>query len=367
MKYFCAIAVLLVTAASSHATREAFQLNPILKDGIEDPVFIAPVPGEMGSYWILEQIGRIRKFKNGQLEAKSVLDVSQRVKSGGEMGLLGLAFHPQFATNHRFFLNYNPSCDKLATVIGEFNAETGTESVLLTFEQPYTNHKGGMLEFDKQGDLYIATGDGGSGGDPHNNGQSVNTLLGKILRINVDHGAPYSIPKDNPLIGKSGRPEIFAWGLRNPWRFSFDRKSGALFAGDVGQNKYEEIDIVEKGKNYGWGVWEGKHCFRPAKNCSPEGMTPPIHDYPRSEGISVTGGYVYRGAKMPQLDGVYVYGDYGSGKIWGLTWDVVTKKAVKNELLINSHQPICSFGEDHDGEIFVVSYSGVIYRLESKR
>ncbi len=351
--------------ASSHAAQQAFQLSPLIKDGIEDPLFIAPVPGEPGSHWILEQAGRIKKIKNGQLESKLVLDIARRVKSGGEMGLLGLAFHPQFTTNRRFFLNYNPSGDSLATVVGEFNADTLAETILLKYDQPYSNHKGGMLAFDSHGDLYISAGDGGSGGDPHNNGQSLDTLLGKILRINVDKGDPYGIPKDNPLVGKTGRPEVFAWGLRNPWRFSFDRKTGLLFAGDVGQDKFEEIDIVEKGRNYGWSVWEGTHCFRPAKNCSANGMTPPLIAYGRSEGISVTGGYVYRGTKMPELDGVYIYGDYGSGKIWGLSWDPTTKKAIKNTLLLNSHLPISSFGEDYDGELLVVSYAGVIYRLEA--
>ncbi len=365
MKIAFSFLFLSLTIASPGFSASAYQLTPILKDGIEDPVYIAPVPGEVNTYWILEQAGRIRRFRNGQLEATPVLDIVSRVRSGGEMGLLGLAFHPQFARNRRFFVNYNPA-GELSTVIAEFNADTLVETRVMKFAQPFTNHKGGMLEFDHQGHLFITVGDGGSGGDPQGNGQKLDTLLGKMLRIDVNGKAPYSIPNDNPLVGKSGRPEIFAWGLRNVWRFSFDRKTGLLFAADVGQNRFEEINIIEKGKNYGWGVWEANHCYKPDVGCRAEGMTMPIHEYPRAAGISVTGGYVYRGTKLPVLSGKYIFGDFGSGKVWGLTWDEVTKTGVKNELLLNSQQPISSFGEDNDGELLVVSYAGIIYRLEAK-
>lgn len=233
---------------------------------------------------------------------------------------------------------------------------------MLEFAQPYSNHNGGHLAFDSAGHLFITAGDGGSAGDPHAAGQNLNTLLGKILRIDIDGGQPYAIPKDNPFLTK-GRGEIYAYGLRNVWRFSFDRQTGALFAGDVGQNKWEEIDIIEKGGNYGWRTMEGKHCFSPASGCDQTGLILPIHEYPRSEGVSVTGGYVYRGSKIPALNGVYIYGDYGSGKIWGLTYDFTAKKVVKNELLINSNLPIASFGEDTDGELMVVSYDGRIFRI----
>ncbi len=366
MKFLTLKLSLIVSLFFVSLAPAAYQLTPILTEGVEDPIYIAPVPGEAGSFWIVEQAGRIKRLKNGVLDAKPVLDISRKVKFGGEMGLLGLAFHPQFEKNKRFFLNYNPASD-MATIVAEFNADTLAEKTILKFAQPFSNHNGGMLEFGTDGHLYISTGDGGSGGDPQNNGQKLDTLLGKILRINVDGAAPYSIPKDNPLVGKAGRGEIFAWGLRNVWRFSFDRKTGLMFGGDVGQNKYEEIDIIEKGKNYGWVTMEGTHCFRPEKNCETKGLTNPIFEYPRSEGISITGGYVYRGSKLPALDGVYVYSDFGSGKIWGLTWDADSKRAVKNELLVNSHQPISSFGQDTDGELFALSYAGMIYRLEEAR
>ena len=257
---------------------------------------------------------------------------------------------------------------KLETVVAEFkspplashvDAATGRE--ILRFDQPYANHNGGNVIFGPDGMLYIGNGDGGSGGDPHNNGQQLNTWLGKILRIDVDSKQPYAIPADNPFVKTVGaKPEIWAFGLRNPWRFSFDRQTRQLYCGDVGQNKWEEINIIEKGKNYGWSAREGAHDFLPERAAGQ--LTEPIKDYGRDLGVSVTGGYVYRGRDIPSLQGVYVYADYQSGRIWGLKWDghALTLDA---ELL---HVPflISSFGEDKDGELYVCDHrGGKIFRI----
>ncbi|NDG28468.1 MAG: glucose dehydrogenase, partial [Proteobacteria bacterium] len=249
------------------------------------------------------------------------------------------------------------------TFISEFQTGVLKEKVLLQIEQPFSNHNGGHLAFDKEGYLYIGTGDGGSAGDPLNHSQNLNSLLGKMVRIGVDSKGLYDIPKDNPLTSPQQRKEIFAWGLRNPWRFSFDRETGALFAGDVGQDRYEEIDLVEKGKNYGWRVMEADHCLTPPRGCNREGYVMPLTEYGRSEGGSVTGGYVYRGKQLPDLKGVYIYGDFMSGNIWGLSYDQASRKVLQNRLLLKSKLSVASFAEDADGELYVVDYSGVIYRL----
>jgi len=223
------------------------------------------------------------------------------------------------------------------------------------------------VAFDKAGYLYVGNGDGGSAGDPHGNGQNLDTFLGKMLRLDVDSASPYAIPKDNPFAAGGGRKEIFAWGLRNPWRFSFDRKTGALFAADVGQDRREEIDLIEKGKNYGWNVMEGNLCFLPSENCKRTGLVMPLYDYGRTDGICVTGGFVYRGKKIPWLEGVYVYGDFGTGRIWGLTYDQEKRQVVKNELLLETRLSISSFGEQHDGEILVFDLGGQIKRIAPVR
>jgi glucose/arabinose dehydrogenase len=338
------------------------KLAPFVTEGLTAPVYILPDPGNANRYFVVEQKGQINTITNGQVDETSFLDISSQVEFGGEMGLLGLALHPDFVNNGRYFVNYTTRSPNLKTIISELSATKSGERTVMTYDQPYTNHNGGQLAFDKAGLLYISAGDGGSAGDPHANGQNLNALLGKILRIDVDGGTPYAIPKDNPFLSK-GRGEIYAYGMRNPWRFSFDRDTGVMFAGDVGQDRFEEIDVIEKGGNYGWNTMEGKHCFRPMTGCNQSGLILPIFEYPRSEGVSVTGGYVYRGNKIPALRGIYVYGDYGSGKIWGITYDFAAKKFVKNELLIDSHLPISSFGEDRDGELFVIAYDGRIFRI----
>lgn len=314
---------------------------------------------------VVEQKGRIL------CEGRLFLDISPEVTSGGERGLLSMAPAPDFDQKSRSFiyLNYTRTQNgRLFTVISELsvvNARPEPEKrPVLTFEQPFANHNGGLLLFGPDRLLYIATGDGGSGGDPHGNGQKKSTFLGKILRIDParDGSRPYRIVP-NPLAARGYLPEIFATGLRNPWRFSFDRKTGLLFAADVGQNRLEEIDVIRAGDNLGWNLMEGNECFR--DRCNRQGLTLPIHTYGRKEGASVTGGYVYRGSRIPALRGHYVYGDFVSGAIRAFPVDNAGRKTGAVRTLIENAGSVSSFGEDQHGEIVVVEYArGIIYRLE---
>ncbi|MEW6352904.1 MAG: PQQ-dependent sugar dehydrogenase [Pseudomonadota bacterium] len=347
------------------------RLQPITGE-FDEPIGIANAGDGSNRLFIIEQRGVIRVWKNGADSKKPFLDISDRVSAGGEMGLLGLAFHPQFKRNGRFFVNYTTRDGGRRTVISEFTVEPGadaadsrSERVLLTFEQPYSNHNGGQMAFGPDNMLYIATGDGGAANDPHGNGQSLTTLLGKILRINADArdaSRPYAIPKDNPFVNtQNAAPEIWAYGLRNPWRFSFDPVTGRLYAGDVGQNAREEIDVIEKGKNYGWNIMEGSICT-PGVNprCDKQGLELPIAEYPRSEGISVIGGYVYRGRAIPDLCGAYLYADYGSGKIFALRND---GSPAKPQTLLNTRHSITSFGEDEQRELYISDHAGAILKI----
>jgi len=310
----------------------------------------------------------VRIAVSEQLRREPYLDITAKVKDGGECGLLCVVFHPRFEENGRFFVNYTTEeSGKLETVVSEFHAsptkmkaDPGTEKVILRFRQPYTNHNGGQLAFGPDGMLYIAVGDGGSGGDPHQNGLNLNTWLGKILRIDVNSGEPYRVPPDNPFVGKpNAKPEIWAYGLRNPWRFSFDRKTGQLWAADVGQNKWEEIDLIEKGGNYGWSAREGAHDFKPERAKGVDGpMIDPIKEYGREIGQCVTGGYVYRGRRYPQWDGLYIYGDFLSRKIWGLRCEGNGKPVTFDAELLASPFSISAFGEDREGELYVLDYGG---------
>ena len=335
--------------------------------GLRSPVFVTHAGDASGRLFVLEQAGRIRIVKNGRLLAAPFLDITARVDFAGEKGLLGLAFHPSFKANGRFFVNYTTrTAGPLRTVIAEYRVSASdpdtadaTETLILEFNQPFDNHNGGMVAFGPDGYLYIGAGDGGSGGDPQNNGQRLATLLGKVLRIDVDSASPYAIPADNPFVDRTGaRGEIWAYGLRNPWRFSFDRLTGRLFLGDVGQNSVEEVDLIERGANYGWRIMEGSRCFSPASGCNRAGLILPITDYRNpTDGISVTGGYVYRGPQVTSLRGAYIFGDFGSSRIWSLVEQ--SAGIWKRSELLKPGFGISSFGEDEQGEVYVVDYETV--------
>jgi glucose/arabinose dehydrogenase len=343
--------------------------------GLSSPVDLQATDDSTGRLFVVEQAGTIRILQAGALLATAFLDIRPRVNFGGEMGLLGVAFHPAFAQNQRFYVNYVRmlGTGQIQSVIAEYRvsaananqADPASERILLTVNQPFTNHKGGQLAFGPDRFLYIGLGDGGSGGDPLDNAQNLQTFLGKMLRIDVDRTAgalPYAIPADNPFVAGGGLPEIWAYGLRNPFRFSFDAATGRLFAGDAGQNSFEEVDVVQKGGNYGWNVMEGLHCFKPATGCNMTGLILPIAEYGRSEGVAVIGGYVYRGPGIPALAGSYVFGDFGSGNIWRLTQN--NSGAWQRVLLLSSGRNISSFGLDSAGELYVVDYgAGAILKV----
>jgi len=335
-------------------------------------------PGDGSSrLFVVEQRGVIYVFDNSSsVGSKSVfLDIQSQVEdSGNEEGLLGLAFHPDYAESGYFYVDYTASVPD-RSVISRFkvsdtnpdSADPASEFVLLEVAQPYSNHNGGQLGFGPDGYLWISLGDGGSGGDPEGNGQDPTTLLGSILRIDPDTSGGslnYGIPPDNPFVGNPDgyREEIYAYGLRNPWRFSFDAVTGRVWAGDVGQNAYEEIDIIESGKNYGWNIMEGFHCYG-GSPCDTTGLTLPVWEYDHSDsgGYSITGGYVYQGDSLPGIEGLYIYADYVSGRIWSLDYDG-TGPAVNRELLDTSLN-ISSFGTDAAGEIYLCAFDGHIYRL----
>ena len=318
------------------------------------------------------QTGQIVSFPADPAAASTnlVIDISDRVSTGNnEEGLLGLAFDPQYSTNGHFFVYYsaaNPRRSVVSrfTVVDGVRSEVDSEVVILEVDQPFGNHNGGQLAFGPDGFLYIGLGDGGSAGDPHGNGQNLATLLGSILRIDVaalGASGSYAIPPDNPFVGDpNARGEIWAYGLRNPWRFTFDRETGDLWTGDVGQNAYEEVDLIAKGSNSGWNIMEGDQCFR-ASECDQTGLARPIATYGRADGCSITGGYVYRGGQFPALYGAYIYGDFCSGKIWALRHD--GQRVSEAALIADTDLAIASFARGGDGEIYVLPLRGSIHRL----
>jgi glucose/arabinose dehydrogenase len=325
-----------------------------------------------GKLYVVERAGRIRLIDNGTLLPTPFLDISTSVLSGGEQGLLGLAFPPGYATTGRFYVNYTRVPDG-NTVIARYQrtanpnvADPASDNILLTIPQPFANHNGGQLAFGPDGFLYIGLGDGGSGGDPQNNAQNDNSLLGKILRIDVESGvSPYAIPPTNPFVSTAGaRGEIWAIGLRNPWRFSFDRLTGDLYIADVGQSSFEEVNFQPAtspgGENYGWRIMEGSHCFGdPA--CSSAGLILPVAEYDHGQGCSITGGFVYRGQAYPRIQGVYIYADFCSGRFWGLKND---NTVWRNELLLAEPHSISSFGEDEAGNLYATDLgAGIVYEI----
>jgi len=333
------------------------------------PIFFAGLPGTAQAV-VLEQVGRIHRFDvDAQVMSTIVmLDISSQVLFSGEQGLLGLAFHPDFANNGFFYVHYSASNPRRSMLSRfTYNSQTGlasagSEFVLLQVNQPFSNHNGGSLAFGPDNKLYIAFGDGGDSGDPNDNAQDRGNLHGTILRIDVDTGNPYSIPPDNPFVGEAGvREEIWAYGLRNPFRFSFDRQTGTLWAGDVGQNAIEEIDIVQAGGNYGWRVLEGTQSFASSQKTPLNAiLTAPVFEYDHSLGYAVIGGYVYRGAASPTLWNTYIYGDFGSGRIWSLQYNGT--QVVSNQEIANVPS-LTSFGEDNSGELYAVSGDGNIFRF----
>ncbi|MEO8233352.1 MAG: PQQ-dependent sugar dehydrogenase [Ignavibacteriota bacterium] len=324
----------------------------------------------------VERDGRIKVFQNqtNVNTTKLFLDITDRVTSGGETGLLGLAFHPDYETNGYFYVNYTAP-NPLHTVISRFkvsstnpdSADKNSELILLTYDQPYSNHNGGCLAFGTDGYLYISAGDGGLGGDPQGNGQNITKLLGKIIRIDVNNPQPplnYGIPSDNPFVDSTNvnvRKEIYAWGMRNTWRFSFDPITGWLWAGDVGQDTYEEVDIIQNGKNYGWRCYEGNHPYD-LSGCNGV-YESPIWEYTHSSlgGYSISGGYVYRGQNVPELYGKYIYGDYVSMRVWSLEYDGINPTV--NTQITQAPGSITSFGVDENNELYLVSFNGKIYRF----
>ncbi len=328
-----------------------------------------------GQLFVTEQAGRIRIFPNdpGATEAATFLDIRPAVGTQGfEEGLLGLAFDPDYRASGHFYVYYS-AANPRRSVISRFSlsenpnvADPNSEFIILEVAQPFSNHNGGQVAFGPDGYLYIGLGDGGSGGDPQGNGQNRSTLLGSILRIDVtgtSDGRNYLIPPDNPFVDiPDARDEIWAYGLRNPWRFSFDPMSGTLWLGDVGQNNWEELDIIHRGLNYGWNIMEGNHCYRPGADCNPTGLELPIIEYPNpGEGCSITGGYVFLARGMPSLVGAYVYGDYCSGNIWGLRYD--GESVTEHMLLVDARLFITSFGVDQAKNLYVLSAQDGIYRL----
>lgn len=341
-----------------------------------DPVDFTHANDGTNRLFVVEQNGVIQVFDNNSATEKATtfLDIKNKVASGGEMGLLGVTFHPDFKQNGYFFVNYTRSSPKRQTVVARYKAngqtaDPNSELILLTFDQPYSNHNGGQVAFGADGYLYISTGDGGSGGDPQNNSQNLKSLLGKMLRIDVNttEKGNYGIPKDNPFAKNSAgnREEIYAYGLRNPWRFSFDSVTKNLWVGDVGQNKVEEIDVVSKGGNYGWKIKEANNCYDASGDCAKNDLIPPVWSYEQgNDGRSVTGGIVYRGKKLPEFAGKYICGDYVSGKIWALTYD---GKTVTKATEIAKVSTVSTFGQDANGEVFICDYSaGKIYTLAKK-
>ena len=346
------------------------ELEPFL-EGLQAPLLLTHAGDGSGRSFVVEQGGTIRTVQGGRVQPEPFLDISDRTEGGGEQGLLGLAFHPAYERNGRFFLNYTDLAGD--TIVASYRsdgdrADPASEEVLLKIDQPYPNHNGGHLAFGPDGLLYIATGDGGSAGDPQENGQNRDALLGKLLRIDVDEGSPYGVPRDNPFAdGENGAPEVWAYGLRNPWRFSFDQRSETLWVGDVGQGELEEIDRVpigEGGLNFGWNEMEGSRCYE-GEDCDTSDKVLPITEYGHDLGCSVTGGFVYGGEDFPELQGAYLFGDYCSGHVWGI--DAAASGPVEPTLLMSTERALSSFGLDEDGELYITDIgAGEVLRVVAR-
>ena len=372
--------VLAQEATPSPLAPEAFRVDlEAVADGFDQPVHVADPGDGSGRLFVVERPGRIRIVRDGKVDPEPFLDIVDIVESSGsEQGLLSVAFHPNYEENGSFFVGYTAREGEGAgnNTIARFRvspddadqADPASGEVLISVPDPYPNNNGGLVLFSPDGYLYAGLGDGGSAGDPQNNGQNPETLLGSLLRIDVDgtgDGTPYAIPDDNPFAdAEGGRPEVWAYGLRNPWRFSFDRETGDLWIADVGQNQWEEVNIQPAasagGENYGWNLTEGTNCYA-EDECGTAGLTLPVALYSHDFGCSVTGGYVYRGEDEPALAGVYLFADYCTGLLWGLgrdaNWDWVLSEPIETGLNISS------FGEDAAGELYLTDLGGGLFRI----
>ena len=338
--------------------------------GLNFPLYLTSPPGDLNRLFIVEKGGVIRIVKDGALLPTPFLDISGQVSGSDEQGLLGLAFDPGYATTGRFVVHYtDPAGDTRLSFFQVSSdpdvADAASEQVILGADQPYPNHNGGQVTFGPDGFLYLGLGDGGSSGDPEGRGQDLSDLLGSILRIDVSAGAAYTIPADNPFVGVTGAsPEVWSYGLRNPWRFSFDQATGDLYIADVGQNRFEEIDVAPssagsgRGANYGWSIMEGAHCLS-GESCDQTGLTPPTLEYGRGDGCSVTGGYVYRGAAILSLQGQYFFGDFCQGWVRSLRYAGGTATELTDWPTLRPGGFITSFGQDASGELYVLTTGGV--------
>ena len=374
------IANLLGPASISAVTPSRIHLGLTrVASGFSQPLLVTHAGDGSGRLFVVEKTGKIRIVANGKVVSVPFLDLSTSVSNGSEQGLLGLAFHPSYKSNGKLYVSYTDRNGN--SVIREYRV-SGTNSnrangssgrTILRLRQPYANHNGGNIAFGPDGYLYVGFGDGGSAGDPGNRAQNLGVMLGKLLRIDVNRRTgtlPYGIPSDNPFVGRSGLDQIWAYGLRNPWRFSFDRATGDLWIGDVGQNAYEEVDRAlasqdrnaGRGLNFGWKLMEASHCFAPSSGCSVTGKTLPVTEYSHSSGrCSITGGFVYRGAAYPDLVGAYLFADYCSGEIWYIDRRAARRTAPTRALATNAL--ITSFGQDQAGELYVTDGNGTVYRL----
>ena len=376
---FCIGASLILTACPTDSGMEtdaqptsgSAQVEPVVS-GLANPLYLT-APMSDSRLFIVEQPGRIRIVESGTLLSNPFLDLtSGQISSGGERGLLGLAFHPSYASNGSFYVYFTaPNGDitiERFTVSANPNvADAGSGHVILTIpHSSESNHNGGMIAFGTDGKLYLGTGDGGGGGDPDGNGQRQDTLLGKLLRLDVDAADPYAIPPDNPFVGMAGaRGEIWAFGLRNPWRWTFDQNAGLLYVADVGQGLWEEINVMPfaaAGLNYGWNTMEGIHCYAPSSGCNQSGLTLPVLEYGHNEGCAITGGFVYRGSAIPSLRGTYFYADYCNGWVRSFRYanGAVTEQRDWN---LGDLGNILSFGEDAAGELYILSANGTVYKI----
>jgi glucose/arabinose dehydrogenase len=342
--------------------------------GLSAPLYLTAPPGDLSRLFIVEQTGGIRIVKDVTLLPTPFLNLSAQIVAGGEQGLLGLAFDPDYATTGRFVVHYTDLAGD--TRVSTFRVSTDpdladatSEQIIFTADQPYSNHNGGQVVFGPDGYLYLGLGDGGSANDPEGRGQNLAEPLGSILRVDVQTGTSYTVPPDNPFVGQPGAlPEIWSYGLRNPWRFSFDRATGDLYIADVGQNQTEEVDVAPaaggsgRGANYGWNIMEGSHCLKGAE-CNQAGLVLPNFEYDHDQGCSITGGYVYRGAAIPDLQGVYFFGDYCQGWVRGFRYVSGSPIELTDWAVLRPGGPLTSFGEDAAGELYVIGSNGSVFKV----